>query len=262
MRFCKIFLLGVFLYTSIANAQDVMVDLSVLDNLDTPNQNVSKPIFPVLPKKTDTKINKVATQKQKKIIKPVKKHKPKKNIEKVKPLDDDIVVVDFEPVSNTVAVKKELPKSVKMEVQPLEKNPTEETKPAKEEKVIEKSVSAVNPVVKEEKNKLLVADKKRTSDNTSYIVFANDVYELNDEQKAKIDSIVAKYKNTPQNKIAIYSYNFDNGVDSFKKKRTSLNRAVEIRSYLLKKGYKNFSIKVINISNESDKNNMVKLQEI
>ena len=67
MRFCKIFLLGVFLYASIANAQDVMVDLSVLDNLDTPNQNVSKPIFPVLPKKTDTKINKVAIQKQKKI---------------------------------------------------------------------------------------------------------------------------------------------------------------------------------------------------
>ena len=67
MRFCKIVLLGVFLYASIANAQDVMVDLSVLDNLDTPNQNVSKPIFPVLPKKTDTKINKVATQKQKKL---------------------------------------------------------------------------------------------------------------------------------------------------------------------------------------------------
>ena len=127
---------------------------------------------------------------------------------------------------------------------------------------IDTSVLSNIDISEEEKNKLLVADKKRTSDNTSYIVFANDVYELNDEQKAKIDSIVAKYKNTPQNKIAIYSYNFDNGVDSFKKKRTSLNRAVEIRSYLLKKGYKNFSIKVININNESDKSNMVKLQEI
>lgn len=41
----------------------------------------------------------------------------------------------------------------------------------------------------------------------------------------------------------------------------SLNRAVEIRSYLLGKGYKNFSIKVINV-NEADKNNLVTVVEL
>ena len=105
-------------------------------------------------------------------------------------------------------------------------------------------------------------EAKNTQHEDAYIRFASGVDELNDEQRTKIDTIIAGYQNAPQNKIAIYSYNFDDGVDSFKKKRTSLNRAVEIRSYLLKKGYKNFSIKVININNASDKKNLVELQEI
>ena len=50
-------------------------------------------------------------------------------------------------------------------------------------------------------------------------------------------------------------------VSVFRKKRMSLNRAVEIRSYLLGKGYKNFSIKVINV-NEADKNNLVTVVEL
>ena len=277
MRFGKIFLLGVFLYASIANAQDVMVDLSVLDDLDAPYKNVSKPLFPVLPKKTEAKVKKSLKPKQEKVTKPIKKLKPKKVVEKVKPLDDDIVVVDFEPVSEPVVAKKEITEPVeakKAEIQPVKKDVSEEIKLVEGIKDVEKKVmeeikqpepevaERAESVVEKEKSELLISEKKEIVDSGSYISFANDADELNDEQRAKIDAIVANYKNTSKNKIAIYSYNLDNGVDSFKRKRISLNRAVEIRSYLLKKGYKNFSIKVININNTSDKNNMVKLQEI
>ena len=122
MRFGKIALLSAFVYASVANAQDVMVDLSVLDDLDAPYKNVSKPLFPVLPKKTETDVKKSLKSKQTKLTKSVRRHKPKKVIEKVKPLDDDIVVVDFEPVSEPVAVKKEIYETVeakKADVQPI-----------------------------------------------------------------------------------------------------------------------------------------------
>ena len=68
--------------------------------------------------------------------------------------------------------------------------------------------------------------------------------------------------NTDKNKIAIYAYNLDNGVDTFEKKRISLNRAVNVRGYLIKQGYKNFSIKVVNVEADSDKINTVELEEI
>lgn len=68
--------------------------------------------------------------------------------------------------------------------------------------------------------------------------------------------------NAGANKIAIMAYNYDNGQDVFRKKRQSLNRADEIRSYLLAKGYKNFSIKVINITDDAARGNVVEIDEI
>ena len=65
-----------------------------------------------------------------------------------------------------------------------------------------------------------------------------------------------------KNKIMILSYKYEDGKDSFKKKRISLNRAIEVRSYLLGKGYKNFSIKVINISGDAEKRNLVEIEEL
>lgn len=94
------------------------------------------------------------------------------------------------------------------------------------------------------------------------IVFADGEDELTPEQMSKIDDIIGRFKDINTNKIAIYSYNLDDGVDSFRKKRVSLNRAVGIRGYLIKQGYKNFSIKVININSGSDKINTVELEEI
>lgn len=67
------------------------------------------------------------------------------------------------------------------------------------------------------------------------IVFAEGSSELDELSKKKIDAIIASFDNAGANKIAIMAYNYDNGQDVFRKKRQSLNRAIEIRSYLLAK---------------------------
>lgn len=94
------------------------------------------------------------------------------------------------------------------------------------------------------------------------INFADDSTELTTESQQRLDQLLQTFENPKANKIAIYSYNYDNGEDVFRKKRLSLNRAVEIRSYLLGKGHKNFSIKVINITEDADKRNLVEVEEL
>lgn len=276
MRFEKTALLGALLFAFSANAQDVMVDLSVLDDLDTPYNIDSKPLFPVLDKEAiKKKIVKPKVEVKKANVEPVVKDdtKFKAPIVEIKPLDDDIVVVDVEPVSKPRQPDKATviyqPKPVKAKPEPavVEQPKPVEAKPepvvVEQPKPVEaKPEPVVVPPVETKDSKLLIEEPKAVTKADNVIKFAEGVDELNEEQKVQISAIVAKYQNGPKNKIAIYSYNLDDGVDSFKKKRISLNRAVEVRSYLLKKGYKNFSIKVININSVSDKLNTVELKEI
>lgn len=275
MRLGKIAILSAFIYASVANAQDVMVDLSVLDNLATPEMNISKPLFPVLPKKAKPKIRQnIEKPKAKVIRKRAERAKVKKVIEPIKPLDEDIVVVDVEPVSPVVQPQTLKKNDVVANENDLSQQPANKaketipqlpeiikTEPQQTPQHTAKDQESVKVSEKDENN-LIVKESSSDNKDDNYIKFADDIDELNDAQMLKIDSIVSGYKNEPKNKIAIYSYNFDDGADSFKKKRISLNRAVGIRSYLLKKGYKNFSIKVININSPSDKSNTVELQEI
>lgn len=100
------------------------------------------------------------------------------------------------------------------------------------------------------------------ADTSNSIVYEEGVSELTPAQQQQIDVIISKLENPQINKIAIFSYNLDDGKDVFRKKRLSLNRAVDVRSYLLQKGYKNFSIKVINVDEQSDKINEVEIQEL
>ena len=62
--------------------------------------------------------------------------------------------------------------------------------------------------------------------------------------------------------IAINSYNYDDGNDVFTKKRLSLRRIVAVRSYLLGKGYKTFMPKVINLTDDASKADVVELEEV
>ena len=202
--------------------------------------------------------------------------------------DEPVVVVDVEPVSEPLtppaaaaAAKPAFPASESApDVNPSTPAPVAEPMTAKPEpaaslpaqkditlpEISAPAVDAVTPVetqAADVKPALLIDDRETLSETQpGKIVFAAGVDELTTQQMAEINDIVGKFKNTDKNKIAIYSYNLDDGVDSFKKKRISLNRAIAVRSFLLKKGYKNFSIKVININSGSDKVNTVELEEI
>lgn len=94
------------------------------------------------------------------------------------------------------------------------------------------------------------------------IFFADDSFEISPENADKIISLIETFEDPRKHKIAIYAYNYDNGENTFKKKKLSLDRATEIRSQLLNKGYKNFSIKVINITDNPEKRNLVEIEEI
>lgn len=94
------------------------------------------------------------------------------------------------------------------------------------------------------------------------IVFDDGSYELSNQDKKQIDEVISTFEDAKANKIAIYAFNFDNGEDVFRKKRLSLNRAIEVRSYLLGQGYKNFSIKVVNITEDNGKSNRVVIEEL
>ena len=153
---------------------------------------------------------------------------------------EPVVVVDVEPVSSESINK----------VTPSEEMPKQDLEP-----VVSEKTEAPKLLIDE-----TVANNKKAP--LTSLVFAPDSDEVTDELQKQIDQIIASFTDATNNKIAIYSYNLDDGVDTFKKKRISLNRAVAVRSYLLPKGYKNFSIKVINIDGSSDKVNTVELEEL
>lgn len=122
----------------------------------------------------------------------------------------------------------------------------------------EKTVEPLLPVA----SSLASEPEKNIEKVKREIIFAEGSYELDDIAKEKIDAIIASFDDAKANKIAIMAYNYDNGEDVFRKKRQSLNRAIEIRSYLLNKGYKNFSIKVINITDDAAQGNVVEIDEL
>lgn len=276
-----------------ANAQEnsVYINLSALDALDAePAAEPAAPLFPVIkaqPKKAPAAKIRPAKAKKKTVRKPAPKVEVKV-VETVKaqPAKEDkpaqipyvdnteeVIVVDVEPVTaDKVAAPAEKPAA---ENKPAIEN-AEDNAPA----VVPADVPAAQPVAEPAlavvtqpepetaqpetaaPESLLVNPQETLPQAGAKIVFVEGESELSDSHKAQIDGIVNTFADAANNKIAIYSYNLDDGVDSFKKKRQSLNRAVEVRSYLLQKGYKNFSIKVLNVDGSSDKINSVELEEL
>lgn len=96
-----------------------------------------------------------------------------------------------------------------------------------------------------------VAEEEPAAD---VIAFAGGVFELSAENTARLAAIADGFKRPGESKILIYAYNFNDGGNDFKNKRLSLNRAVEIRSYLMTRGYKNFGIKIVNTDNRGKQN--------
>lgn len=216
--------------------------------------------------------------------------------EPVKPANPITVADDREPVRETVAdvdvvrpaetdngkalsepKSEETSKPAAALIEPaakVEPAKTEVSVPAAEEtaKAPEKAaavqeaenVPAAEPEEKKEIKPLLpVGDKTPAAAETGrQIFFADDSFEISPENADKIISLIETFEDPRKHKIAIYAYNYDNGENTFKKKKLSLDRATEIRSLLLNKGYKNFSIKVINITDNPEKRNLVEIEEI
>ncbi len=186
--------------------------------------------------------------------------------------NEAVVVVDVEPIAPTPAAEIR-PADVSETETPVDETlaggaPSEEI--SAQTASADEAAALAETAVSASKAKLLVDDAAAPAAekvvppaaDLGKLVFEADSDELTDEHKAAIDMALASFSDAVHNKIAIYSYNLDDGVDTFRKKRLSLNRAVEVRGYLLPKGYKNFSIKVINVDAESDKGNTVVLEEL
>ncbi len=216
--------------------------------------------------------------------------------EPVKPANPITVADDREPVRETVAdvdvvrpaetdngkalsepKSEETSKPAAALIEPaakVEPAKTEVSVPAAEEtaKAPEKAAAVQEaenvPAAETEEKKeikplLPVGDKTPAAAEVGrQIFFVDDSFEISPENADKIISLIETFEDPRKHKIAIYAYNYDNGENTFKKKKLSLDRATEIRSLLLNKGYKNFSIKVINITDNPEKRNLVEIEEI
>ncbi len=97
----------------------------------------------------------------------------------------------------------------------------------------------------------------RDSETSTLVTFDDQSDRLTDDVVALLDEFVEKNKENANDKVLIESYHYSSGENAFARKRTSLNRAVNVRSYLLSKGFKSFGIQIINTEEEVMQNNVV-----
>lgn len=286
-------LLGCACAVTAAAADDsVYVNLSVLDGLGNSSAPaaVSEPLFPIVKKapavrKAKVKKTKPAARVSVEVKKPEPQPQTPPQPQPQEPVAEahqqipyvqdaePVVVVDVEPVKAAEPeVKTDNPPVAEAtpQVNASSENPDHITVPETapqlpSDTAAQPTTEPTEPAVAADKSALLIEEPAVPQTNSAVnhnIVFADGVDELTAEQKQQVDAIIASFADASNHKIAIYSYNLDDGVDAFKKKRQSLNRAVAVRSYLLPKGYKNFSIKVVNVDASSGKANTVELEEL
>lgn len=273
-------LLGCVCGVAAASADDsVYVNLSVLEELGSGSNPamVSEPLFPIVKKapvasKVKVKKAKPAPWAVAKIKKTASKPQPQPqpqpqlqaptaDAHRQIPYVEDAAPVEVVDVEPTKPIEPE----VKADSRPAAPTVVPAETPAEMPKKDIAPEPTTEPIVSSESSALLVEEPAAPQPAQSSghdIVFADGVDELTEAQKQQVDAIIASFADAANHKIAIYSYNLDDGVDAFKKKRQSLNRAVAVRSYLLPKGYKNFSIKVVNVDAASGKANTVELEEL
>lgn len=270
-----------------AAEDDVYVDLSVLDNMpkDSIGFITPQPLFPEIKAKSVTKTKPVQSKAKKKVItivqpQPVKPEVPQ---EKLLPEKENKVVVEREnkPIETeesswtepekpileiTAPVEAEKvsePENILPEVvQNSEKTP-EETKeiPAQNSIQPENTETVLSAKISED-----TAKKQKISDfeprEIYSISFTLDTADLSNEALQRLEKMTEIFSPDRKKKIAIRAYNYENGQDSFRKKRISLNRATNVRSFFLSKGFKNFSIKIINTTTDNEYKDTVEIEEI
>ena len=289
--------MSVLMAGQVMAADDVYVDLSVLDTI--PKDSIgfvgSEPLFPVVKKQPLVKKKRVvrkAIQKQA----PVPAVKPQRAAvvsetplitkeEEPKP----IAVIEAPVLDNAQPeIIPEQPEYKAEEIiagsQPVIPEPAEdlsqigemanqvEDKQSSPEILPEMSAPTPNPEAtanQPEDNIMSASISQKTEEQAAFMPrevyslrFETDSSELTADQLVYLDNVRAKLDPSQKKKISIKAYNYDNGEDSFRKKRVSLVRATEVRSYFLNHGFKNFSIKIINTTADSEDKNTVEIEEL
>ena len=257
--------------------ENVVIDMSVLDSLGSPSATVSrtKPLFPTVKKKSvkpKTKAHKVKKAKTVKAPK-VKVEAPKPEVEapevkveapKPEIKAPEVKVEDPKPEVKAPEVKVEAPKpEVKAPEVKVEAPKPEIKAPEVKAEAPKPEVKAPEVKVEAPKREVIISQPQASRvSKIGIVTFSAEQSELDEPQKKVIDDTLSSFKNPKVNKISIISYNLSGGENVFQNKRISLNRAVNTRSYLLEKGYKNFSIKIINVEADDNRINTVSLTEL
>ncbi len=278
-------ILGGITVTS-AWADDVVIDLSVLDALDDGNPLMDDSSLVPLPKPEIKSLPKVSTNVEKKVnynknasvkkIIPLPEVKPSLNVQKTKVKE----TTRHKSLSNpekasgkqddsSQKIKETLPQQIKISSETTGKNTDdqiiiENNKSTEQFIQTEIKQSVVDKKISENKEEkslpplIPVDDDETIKDETNkenQIIFADESDRLSLENIDKLSDFANSFELPGENKIIISAYNFEeNNQNSFKSKRLNLNRAVAVRSYFMKHGYKNFSIRIVNTENPNKKN--------
>ena len=243
-----------------SNAQaDYVLNLSVLDGLEAEDEtaDIALPAAEV-PLSATT-------------VKPVKKA-PLKNLAKPKVKPAEPIKPKVSEVKPSVSpAEKVADKKIKIVHDPLKNVDMPVQQPPVAPSVVAKEPIAPKPIIADEKPLVPViaepvarlpevktsTDAKPAESDYVMLTFGegSDVLDSKTITKLNDFSEAASSQNSP--KILIEAYHYENGEKSFSRKRLSLNRAVTVRSYLLGKGHKSFSIKIINTEDAGLRNSTI-----
>lgn len=290
-------MVGAGMVGSACAEDDVYVDLSVLNSLQAAAPAaVVQPLFPDVknapaPKKPRAVKRKKAEKRQEVKLQKVKAE-AKKAEDKVEVKAEAAPQPDKTetPVTETVPAADGAKNNLDTLRQAIAENSIRKEPVATETPAAETAVSAEMPadashlvetaVVPVENTAVVVDDKSGESLSevlnnnvpeetppepekvSNAIKFDAESAELTEADKQQIDAIMAGFEDAVNHKVAITAYNLDDGKEVFYRKKQSLDRAIAIRSYLLSKGYKNYSIKVINIPAGDERVNTVDVVEL
>ena len=290
-------MVGAGMVGSACAEDDVYVDLSVLNSLQAAAPAaVVQPLFPDVKNAPAPKKPRAVKRKKGEKRQEVKLQKVKAEAKKA----EDKVEVKAEaapqpdktetPVTETVPAADGANNNLDTLRQAIAENSIRKEPGATETSAVKTAVSAEMPadaslpvgtaVVPVENTAVVVDDKSGESLSevlnnnvpeetppepekvSNAIKFDAESAELTEADKQQIDAIMAGFEDAVNHKVAITAYNLDDGKEVFYRKKQSLDRAIAIRSYLLSKGYKNYSIKVINIPAGDERVNTVDVVEL
>lgn len=290
-------MVGAGMVGSACAEDDVYVDLSVLNNLQAAAPAaVVQPLFPDVknapaPKKPRA-VKRKKAEKRQEVKLPEVKAEAKKAEDKVEMKAETAPQPDKTetPAAETVPAVDSAKNNLDTLRQAIAENSIRKEPVAAETPAAETAVSAEMPadaslpvetaVVPVENTAVVVDDKSGESLSealnnnvpeetqpepekvSNAIKFGAESSELTEADKQQIDAIMAGFEDAVNHKVAITAYNLDDGKEVFYRKKQSLDRAIAIRSYLLNKGYKNYSIKVINIPAGDERVNTVDVVEL